>query len=125
MTRFARIGRDVCLIGVGILTGLVTPPSVSENGLNGALGIVWSAMIGLGALASLYGVTFGKYVPEVIGCLFVGGGFAIWSFTAVTQPDPSPTAFAVALVFLSGTFGQLYRVGMIAEGRVVRGRVIK
>lgn len=120
MTRLWRILRDLCLIGVGVLTFLQTPPSVSEGGLSGTLGIVWAAMIGLGALASLFGVTFKLLTAEIMGCSFVGAGFAVWAFTSVTKPEADLTSWAIALVFLSGTAGQGYRVAMITEGRVVR-----
>lgn len=120
MTRVARILRDLCLIGVGILNLVETPPSIAEGGLHGWLGFVWASMIGGGAASSLYGVTRHQLVAEIYGCVFVGGGFMVWAFTSVTRPDATLTSYALALVFLSGTAGQLYRVGMITEGRVVR-----
>lgn len=120
MTRFSRILRDLCLIGVGVLTFIQTPPSVEDAALHGALGIIWACMIGGGALASLYGVTFKRLTAEIFGCAFVGAGFIVWAFTSVTRSDATLTSFALALVFLSGFAGQLYRIGMISEGRVAR-----
>lgn len=117
MTRFARMGRDACVTGVGVLTAFATPPSVTENGLTGALGVVWSLMLLLGGLASLYGVIRQQFTPEVVGCTFVGGGFFVWAFASVAQPNPTATSYALALVFLSGTFGQLYRVTIVSRGR--------
>lgn len=120
MTKFARICRDLCLIGVGILTFIQIPPSIQEGGLNGILGIVWSSMLTFGALASLIGVTRDRVATEVMGCAFVAAGFAVWAFTSVTQTDTTLTSCALALVFISGVAGQFYRIGMITEGRVVR-----
>lgn len=120
MTRFARIARDLCLIGVGILVQIETPPSVQAADLHGYLGMVWALMLAGGAAASLFGVTFKHIGWEIFGCAFVGGGFAVWAFTSVTRPDATLTSWALALVFLSGTAGQFYRIGMITEGRVAR-----
>lgn len=120
MTRFARILRDVCLIGVGVLTLIQTPPSVQDAALHGILGVIWACMLGLGALASLYGVTFKNLTAEILGCAFVGAGFAVWAFTSITRSDATLTSYALALVFISGFAGQLYRIGMISEGRVAR-----
>lgn len=117
MDAFARVGRDLCLIGVGVLTGLVTPPSVQESGLNGVLGFVWALMIGLGAIASLAGVLMHHFASEVIGCSFVGGGFAIWAFASINQPMPTTTSYAIALVFAAGSFGQLLRIAALRQGR--------
>lgn len=120
MTRFARIVRDLCLIGVGILTLLQTPPSVQAADLNGILGHIWAGLIGIGAMASLYGVTRHHLTAEILGCSAVGAGFAVWAFTSLTRPDATLTSVALALVFISGAAGQFYRIGMITEGRVVR-----
>lgn len=120
MTRYARIVRDLCLIGVGVLTFIDRPPSVAEAGLSGPAGWVWASMIGLGAVGSLYGVTFRNITAEVFGCAAVGGGFLIWAFTSVIKPDATLVSWALALVFLSGTAGQAYRCGMLTEGRVDR-----
>jgi hypothetical protein len=120
VTRLARIARDLCLIGVGIIIAIATPPSVQEAGLSGALGYVWAALIGLGALASLIGVLAHRFTTEIYGCASVGAGFAVWAFAAVDRPDANLTSWALALVFLSGTAGQFYRIGMVAEGRVAR-----
>jgi len=120
VTRFARMLRDLCLIGAGVLLLVQTPPSVQEGGLNGGLGYLWASMLGIGALASLIGVTFHKLGSEIWGCAFVGAGFFVWAVTSVTKPEATTTSWALALVFISGTAGQLYRIGMITEGRVVR-----
>lgn len=120
MTRFARILRDLCLIGVGAIFLVVTPPSLQDVGVYGALSQVWALMIGGGALGSLYGVVRRRVDAEIYGCTFVGMGFAVWAIAAVTQPDATLTSYALALVFLSGTAGQIYRIGMIVEGRVIR-----
>lgn len=117
MTFFSRIARDACLIMVGIIAFVDTPASVQEAGLYGPLSKVWALMLGLGATASLAGVLRKRPTWEIIGCSFVGGGFFVWAFAALTLPDLTPTAVAIALVFLSGTAGQFYRVGMIAELR--------
>lgn len=120
MTRLARIIRDLCLIGAGVFLVIGTPPSLQQVGVYGALSNVWAAMIGLGALASLAGVIWRWLTVEVYGCSFVGAGFLVWAFAASLQPDATATSYAIALVFLSGTAGQFYRVGMIVEGRVIR-----
>jgi hypothetical protein len=120
MTRFARICRDLCLIGVGVINIFVTPPSVRDAGFAGAVAYIWAAMIGFGACMSLYGLLSRRIKAEAFGCGIVGAGFLIWFIAAVTKHDANWTSLAVGLVFLSGTFGQLYRIGMVSEGRVIR-----
>ena len=120
MTRFARIGRDLCLIGVGVILLFVTPPSVREAGFAGAVAFVWAAMIGGGAIMSLSGLLRKSLRLEAFGCGIESGGILIWFGAAITKDGADWTSLAIGLVFLSGTFGQLYRIGMVAEGRVVR-----
>ncbi|EFQ82693.1 hypothetical protein HMPREF0063_11902 [Aeromicrobium marinum DSM 15272] len=110
----------MCLIAVGILAFVETPASIEYAGIHGPLSAFWAVMIGGGAAASLYGVTTSRLGPEVWGCSFVGAGFAVWAVSALIQPAADITSVIVALVFLSGTAGQVYRVGMITEGRVLR-----
>ena len=44
----------------------------------------------------------------------------MWAVAAMTMDDADLVSVMVALVFLSGTAGQFYRVGMVAERRVDR-----
>lgn len=120
MTKFSRIVRDLLLIGVGIMALFTTPPSIREVGVTGILSGIWGVMMLGGSLASLYGVLCKKLTPEIYGCSFVGGAFTLWAVAAMLQPNPTMTSVMVALVILSGTAGQFYRVGMIIEGRVDR-----
>jgi len=118
VTLLARIARDLLLIAVGVITYIDTPASLQELGIYGLLSKVWSLMLGLGAAASLLGVIRRRPRLEIMGCSFVGGGFAVWAFAALTIPDLTLTAIAIALVFLSGTAGQFYRVGVIREEKL-------
>ena len=120
MTRFARIARDICLIVVGVIGLTVVPPSMHDIGVFGVLGYIWATMIGGGALASLVGVLLNRAGPEIWGCSLVGGGFFVWAVAAMTMDGANLVSVMVALVFLSGTAGQFYRVGMVAERRVDR-----
>lgn len=121
MTYFSRIARDACLIVVGIICMIDTPPSVQEAGIYGPLSKVWALMLGLGALASLLGVIRRRPAWEIAGCSFVGGGFAVWALAALLLPHLTPTAVAISLVFLSGTAGQFYRVGVVSQQRRLTG----
>lgn len=120
MTTIARVLRDLCLLLVGVLAFVATPPSLQDIGVQGALSQTWALMMLGGAAASLWGVLAKNEAAEIMGCAFVGGAFVVWAVAAITQPDPTISSLMVAFVFLSGTAGQIYRVGMIAAGRVIR-----
>lgn len=120
MTVTARVSRDVLLIMAGIFLVLDTPPSIQQAGITGFVSNVWAAMIGLGALSALLGVTLDKIRLEVSGCITVGMGFVVWTVASLNREDATFTTAALACVFLSGTAGQFYRVGMVLSGRVVR-----
>lgn len=119
MTVLARVTRDVFLILAGVFLLLDTPPSVQEAGITGAVSNIWATMIGGGATVALAGVVFYRVKLEVYGCIFVGMGFAVWAATSLLKVDLTYTNAALAMVFLSGTAGQFYRVGMVLSGRVV------
>lgn len=120
MTIAARVLRDLCLIGVGIIGVLVEgPPSINNFGIHGVLVYVWASMIGLGAVASLTGLILRSIATEIYGCSFVGGGFAVWAVAVTTQPGATWISLMLGLVYLSGTAGQLYRVGILSARRRV------
>jgi len=122
--RAARMGcyaRDLCLLWTGsIYVFVVTPPSISEAGFYGVTSIAWALLLFGGSLVSFIGLVLGKTLAELWGCLAVGGGFLLWTIAAVIQPDVTAVSLGVAGVLAAGVFGQIYRVGMIATGRVIR-----
>lgn len=109
--------RDVAMLGVGVL-GLMgpIPPSIDDLGVTGPAGIVWClAFIG-GAVLSLVGTWSNRDALHAAGCMMIGTGFAVWTVAAVVQPMRSTVSVMVALVFLAGVFGQVYRSLAIALG---------
>lgn len=120
MTWWARTTRDLFLIACGTCLLLTTPPSLQAAGITGFISSVWATMIGGGATLSLLGILIRRLRVEIFGCCFVGGGFLVWGFTSILRPDATLTSLALACVFWSGTSGQIYRVGMLTEGRVIR-----
>lgn len=116
IVRGAGMSRDVIMITVGILLLDETPRSISLFGAHGIASALWALMLLVGGAVSLIGVLLRTPTVECAGCFTVGGGFAIWTVAAVTQPDADITSWAVGLVFAAGTVGQLWRGLTVASG---------
>lgn len=109
--------RDLSMIGVGMLGLLgMIPPTVDDLGVTGPAGAVWCSGFILGGLAATLGAWADLDTVHAAGCMAIGVGFAVWALAAVCQPEASAVSWMVALVFLAGTFGQLYRSLAIALG---------
>ena len=120
IARANRAARDVCLIACGVFLLFATPESLTMIGLSGFFADVWVASIGGGAAVSLIGLLTRRPVLEIYGSMSAGFGMLFWAAGAVFMPGATSVSYALAALFLSGTFGQVYRALYIAEmgGRV-------
>ena len=116
--RLSAAARDVCMIGVGILGLLATPPSVDVLGVSGPASIVWSLSFLVGGLLALVGGVRNDDPTHAAGCFVIMGGFLIWAVAALALPGADSVTLMVGLVFLAGVFGQVYRGLGVAVGLV-------
>lgn len=114
MAIYAAVARDLCVIAAGWLLAVTPPPSVVQFDGGKAGVFAWAMMLFLGSLGSLTGVLRDDRAWEAGGCATVGMGFLVWAVAAFLQDDPNNVTLAVALVFLAGAVGQVYRIVMVA-----------
>lgn len=111
---YSAAARDLCMIGAGWLLAISTPPSLEQFDGGKAGVFAWAMMLMLGALVSLTGVLRDDRGREAAGCAMVGVGFLVWAIASTTRDDADTVSYALALVFLGGAVGQVYRIVMVA-----------
>lgn len=112
-----RLGRDVCLLGVGLIGLLYTPPSVQHfTDRTHLVALLWAGFFVLGAVLGLVGVIREHPLIELLGSGLLVAAFIVWSVAALTAPDVTWATVQIFLVFVGAIFGQVYRSWIIANG---------
>lgn len=125
--RLAAIGRDLCMVGLGLL-GFASlavhepPASLTAIGVTGPAVAMWASGFLVGAMLSIAGGLwpdgFGGRGDEMqaAGCGVVGVSFAVWAAAIIARPDTTVTSWMVFAVLVAGVFGQIYRIAVVAAG---------
>ncbi|MGD9693961.1 MAG: hypothetical protein AB7G17_14315 [Phycisphaerales bacterium] len=99
LSRAARTFCDLCILTLGIMSLLSTPPSLAA-GLSYFLTYVWAILLIVAGTVCIGGWLRDCPIVEIVGCIAAGVAFATWMVAAITQPEVTSASVQVALLLL-------------------------